>query len=165
MKTFIIAAVSADGFIGRDSRHTADWTGKEDKKIFVQLTRDAGVVIMGSNTFRTIGRALPGRRTIVLTHDPKSLAIPGIESTSETPADLLARLKKENCHAVAICGGASVYNAFMQAGLVDELYLTVVPRLFGNGQPLFGGSLDIPLQLLESTSLPDGAVLLHYAAA
>lgn len=163
MKTFIIAAITADGFIGRDSGHTADWTGDEDKKVFVRLTKEAGTMIMGSRTFATIGRALPGRRTIVYTSKPEAIHAENIETTNEDPTVLLSRLEQEGTHAVAICGGASIYNLFMQAGVVDELYLTVSPLLFGQGLPLFTESLNSPLQLLDSTPLADGAVLLHYA--
>lgn len=163
MNVFIIAATTADGFIGRDSGHTADWTGSEDKKTFVRLTKEAGVVVMGSRTFATIGHALPGRRTIVYTRDPAAITTAGIEATAEAPAALLTRLEQEGAQAVAICGGSSVYDLFMHARLVDELYLTVSPLLFGQGMPLFTHSLDIPLQLLDSTPLGDGSILLHYA--
>ena len=95
MKVFIIAAITADGFIGRDSTHTADWTGKEDKKVFVQLTKEAGTIVMGSATFKTIGRALPGRRNIVYSRDANSIQVEGVEVTNETPEVLVARLKKK----------------------------------------------------------------------
>ena len=35
MKIFIIAALSADGFIAKDARHAATWTSKEDKQFFI----------------------------------------------------------------------------------------------------------------------------------
>jgi len=163
MKVFIIAAVTADGFIGRDSGHSADWTGKEDKKVFVRLTKEAGVMVMGSNTFKTIGRALPGRRTIVYTRDPAEITVADIETTNEPPDTLITRLRKEGSAGVAICGGASIYDLFIRAGLVDELYLTVSPLLFGQGMPLFMHALDVKLQLLDTQPLPGGSVLVHYS--
>lgn len=162
MKVFIIAALTADGFIGRDSGHTADWTGGEDKKVFTRLTKEAGVMVMGSRTLATIGRALPERRTIVYTSRPDDIAIEGVEPTNEPPAELLKRLENEGAKAVAIAGGASIYRMFMEAGLVDELYLTYVPILFGQGVTLFSGELSSRLELLDETKLSDGAVVLHY---
>ncbi len=164
MKVFIIAAITADGFIGRDSGHSADWTGKADKKVFVRLTKEAGVMVMGSKTFATIGRALPGRRTIVYTSRPEKLKVEGVEATNEPPKVLLARLEKEGAQAVAICGGATIYDLFMREGLVDELYLTVVPIVFGSGVTLFASEQTVNLELLNLTALEDGAILLHYAA-
>jgi dihydrofolate reductase len=162
MKTFIIAALTADGFIGRDSGHSADWTGGEDKKVFVRLTKEAGTIVMGSRTFATIGRALPGRRNIVYTSQPDKITAKGVETTSQAPAELIQRLKNEGAKAVAICGGAAVYDMFMRAGAVDELYLTVVPKLFGAGVTLFNQELDADLELRGETKLADGSLLLHY---
>jgi len=162
MRVFIIAALTADGFIGRDSGHTADWTGKEDKKVFTRLTKEAGIMIMGSKTFATIGRVLPERRNIVYTSRPNELNVEGVEPTNEPPKALLERLEKEGAQAVAICGGSSIYDLFMREGLVDELYLTYVPLLFGQGVTLFSGELSQALELQETEKLPDGSVLAHY---
>jgi dihydrofolate reductase len=162
MNVFLIAAVTADGFIGRHSAHNADWTSKEDKKLFVQLTKAAGVMVMGSRTFKTIGRALPERRMIVLTSQPDTITAEGVEVTSESPQELVQRLRAEGVQNLAVCGGAAVYAQFMEANLVDELYLTVEPLLFGTGVPLFASDLDVALTLLKTEKLNDNAVLLHY---
>ena len=42
---------------------------------------------------------------------------------------------------VTIGGGADVARQFLAAGLVDELQLHVVPKLLGEGIPLFGGGV------------------------
>src|SRR3989344_2550515 len=123
MTTFLIAAVTADGFIARHSQHLADWTSKEDKQFFTRKTKEAGVVIMGLNTFRTIGKPLGGRHNIV--YAPVGEKLEGVESTKENPKVLLARLGKEGYREAAICGGATIYTMFMEAGVVDALYLTM----------------------------------------
>lgn len=164
MKVFLIAAITVDGFIGRSASHMADWTSPEDKKLFVAKTKEAGIMVMGSKTFATIGRALPGRKTIVYTSNPEAfLAQENVEATNESPAELIARLEQSGAASLAICGGASVYSLFMEAGVVDELYLTVEPLAFGTGVPLFGNSLETQLDLLSSEKLNSNTVLLHYA--
>ena len=162
MKTVLIAAVTADGFIGRSAEHLADWTGKADKKLFVEVTKQAGVMVMGSRTFATIGRALPGRRMIVYTSRPESVTAEGVETTSEAPAELVERLEREGATGLAVCGGASIYGQFMAAGVVDELYLTIAPLVFGTGVPLFDQELEYKLRLLEAKTLDDDTMLLHY---
>ena len=163
MKVFIIAAISADGFIARSTNELANWTSAEDKKLFVKLTKEAGVMVMGATTLATIGRALPGRRTIVYTTHPEDLTVEGVEPTAEDPALLVERLAAEGASAVAICGGRSIYSLFMQAGLVNELYLTVEPTVFGVGIGLFKDSLDARLSLIDTTKLSDDVILLHYS--
>jgi dihydrofolate reductase len=162
MKVSIIAALTADGFIGRDGGHSADWTGAEDKKVFVRLTKEAGTIVMGSRTFATIGRALPGRRNIVYTSRPNQITAEGIETTNEPAKDLISRLEKEGTQAVAICGGATIYDLFMREKLVDELYITYVPVVFGRGVTLFSGELDSKLETKDVSQLSDGSVLVHY---
>lgn len=164
MKVFIIAALTADGYIGLDESHRAtSWTTKADKTFFVSRTKEAGTVVMGRKTFDTFARPLAGRRLIILTGSPESVHVEGVESSNETVTELVARLKNEGVRELAVCGGASVYSQFMQAGLVDEIYVTVMPKVFGRGVPLFGAVLDVNLELLGSKILEDGnSVLLHY---
>jgi dihydrofolate reductase len=74
----------------------------------------------------------------------------------------VARLEKEGAHGLAVVGGASIYGQFMAAGVVDELYISVAPLVFGKGVPLFDTVLETKLQLLECTNLDPDTMLLHY---
>jgi dihydrofolate reductase len=121
MTTFLIAAITADGFIAKDSAHLADWTSKEDKRFFVEMTKKAGVVIMGQNTYETIGRPLPDRLNIVYSRDKQ---YEGVEVTQKDPGELLEDLERRGYREVAIGGGATIYTMFMEARLVDKLYLS-----------------------------------------
>ena len=165
MNCFIIAVLSADGYIARDSSAPSTaWTGKADKKRFVEITKRAGVVVMGQNTWKTFGgRALKDRLNIVYSPEPIPDLPPGVEITAKSPADLLAELEKRGFKEVAICGGSQIYTMFMKSGLVNKLYLTVEPVIFGDGIRLFKESLDYKLKLENSTQTEDGALLLEYA--
>ncbi len=52
MEVILLMAMTLDGKIARTHSELVDWTGKKDKQYFVTVTRDAGVVIMGSKTSR-----------------------------------------------------------------------------------------------------------------
>jgi len=161
MKVFIIAAITANGYIAHEAEEiSTDWTSKEDKKLFVELTKKAGVFVMGSTTFKTIGRALPGRRNIVYSRSP--VEVEGVETTTESPTELVARLEREGHTELAVCGGASIYDMFLQAGVVDELYLTIEPILFAGGIPLLKHGADKKLALLDHKPLNDHTLLVHY---
>nr|AIA11927.1 Dihydrofolate reductase [uncultured bacterium] len=160
MNVFLIAAISADGFIARDAHQPANWTSKEDKKVFVELTKRARVMIMGRNTFETIGRALPGRRNIV--YSSKPIDVEGIEVTNEKPTTLLEKLENEGYQEVAICGGQKIYDLFLAEGLVNTLYLTLEPKLFGNGLSIAKTSVDVDLHLKDVSKLNDDTLLLEY---
>lgn len=159
----IIAAVTADGFIARKNDEiSTSWTSKEDTKFFVQKTKELGVMIMGNTTFQTIGKALPGRRTIVMTRNPDKHDVEGVEFTANSPSRLLEVLSKEGHETVAICGGSTVYAAFLEQDLVTDIYLTVEPIVFGDGIKFANSYMEKNLQLIDCNKLSDQVILLHY---
>jgi dihydrofolate reductase len=163
---FAIAIVTANGFIAaHEDQRSLEWTSKEDTRFFVKKTKEAGIVIMGATTFATFQRALPGRRLIVYTNHPERITAEGVETTTEPPARLLSRLEQEGASSVAIAGGTTIYRMFLEAGLLNELYLSIGPILFGHGVPLIGQTDQTTgrLQLVDMTHLNDDTLLLHYS--
>ena len=65
MTVTLLMALTLDGKIAKDPDHYPDWTGKEDKKLFAEISKKAGVVIMGSKTFDTFGKPLPNRKNVI----------------------------------------------------------------------------------------------------
>lgn len=157
---FLIAALTADGFIAKHSKHLADWTSKEDKQFFLEMTKKARVMVMGANTYETIGRPLPGRLTIV--YASKEKRYEGVEITQKEPTELLQELEKRGYKEVAICGGSIIYTMFMDAGLIDTLYLTIEPVVFGSGLTLFNKSLEGKLNLESVERLGEQTAVLTY---
>ena len=75
----------------------------------------------------------------------------------------MARLKAEPGKDLVLLGGAGIANAFLRAGLVDELSLLVSPLLQGGGKRLFEeGRPRTDLTLRCATPFDSGAVLLTY---
>lgn len=160
MKIFAIVAQTADGFIARHNNELANWTSKEDKKLFVDLTKRAGVMVMGAHTYATINQALPGRRNIVYTtHD---ISESGIETTQEDPTKLVKRLQAEGHEELAVIGGQAIYSMFFEAKLISEIYITTEPLLFGDGMKLLRRPADIKLNLIEYKALNKNALMAHY---
>lgn len=156
-------AVTADGMIARDSMQLVDWTGKADKQYFVHVTRQAGVMIMGSTTFDTIGKVLPGRKTIVMTRNKtRTSQNTDLVFTDQTPGQIVKELEAQGVTSAALVGGSVVNTLFLKENLVDEIHLTMVPRFFGKGMPLFKEALDTRLELLDVKKIDEGHVLLTY---
>ncbi len=163
MKLILVMAVTADGRIARDSAHPVDWTGRADKAYFSQITRLAGVVIMGSNTFDTLGSPLPDRLNIVMTRnkDRKS-SFSNLVFTDQAPETILWDLDEKNYPFAVLMGGARINSLFMEKGLVDEMHLTVVPRIFGTGLGLFHSPFDKQLALHSIREIQSGHVLMIF---
>ncbi len=70
------------------------------------------------------------------------------------------RILKKN---IWLVGGGQVIKAFLDINAVDEIILTIMPVLLGDGIPLFPTlSKEIPLQLIHSETFSNGVVILTY---
>ena len=115
MNISMIAAVGRNGELGKDNARL--WRLEGDLPFFKRVTMGK-TVIMGRKTYESMGRALPGRRNIVITRD-KSFSAPDTE-TAPSPE---AALKKCGVgEEVFIIGGGQIYALFLP--LADRLYLT-----------------------------------------
>lgn len=164
MKVILIMAQTMDGIISRSSDEFIDWTGSADKKMFMQITKEAGVVIMGSKTFDTIGKPLPGRKNIVLTRNSSRKSnFDNLVYTKKDPQTLLNDLNAEGFNKAAVIGGSQINSLFAERNLIDEIIMTVAPKIFGVGLSLFNISLDMNLKLLTTEVLEENYILMHYA--
>ncbi len=167
MKIMLLAAITLDGKIARNETHFVDWSSREDKRLFFATSKRAGVIILGHNTYKTLPAPLPGRLHVVLTtnlSDKKD--IPGeVEFTSAPPAQIVADLEGRGYSEAVLTGGAQVNALFLRSGLVDEIWLTVEPFIFGVGIDVFRGvQFDLRARLIHVEQLNDGgSVHLRYS--
>ena len=165
MKIVFFVAMTVNGKIAHASDELVDWTSPEDKQFFREETKKCGVMVMGGATYRTIGRPLPGRLNVVMTRSPDvSKNQEGLlEFTDKQPRALIEDLHTRGFDTVAVTGGAQVFAQFLEAGLCDELAITIEPKVFGRGINLFNDfPRDVSLDLLEVRNLNENAVLLRY---
>ena len=115
----IIAAMDRKRGIGFDNK--LPWRLSADLKRFRELTMGHHIIV-GRKTFESIGRPLPGRRTIVVTRDRNYKAEECDLAHSVEDATRQARERGES--EVFICGGAEIYAQTI--GGADRMYLTLV---------------------------------------
>lgn len=163
MKVILLMAITLDGKIGKTPDHFPDWTGPEDKRLFVSITRRAGAVIMGSKTYDTIGMPLPGRKNIVLTRDRRRVSQwENLWFTDASPREVMEVLEKEGYREAILAGGALVNSLFAEAGLIDEIIVTISPTIFGYGLSLFTQEIAMDLKLMDVRRLGTDLVCLEY---
>lgn len=163
MKVTLLMAITLDGKIGKNADHFPDWTGRADKQLFVEMTRRAGVMIMGSRTYDTIGVPLPGRKSVVMTRNPRRVSDrDDLLFTAGFPAAILAGLEAEGFAEAILAGGASVNTLFARENLIDEIVVTVSPLIFGQGLSLFADGIDLSMELLDVERIDDNRVCLRY---
>lgn len=172
MKIVLIVAQSLDGFITRHDEPGAGWASAADQKWFRAGLRQFDAQVMARKTYETVRDeikpdAADAPVRMVMTRDPATYApetIPQkLEFSDAGPAAIIAHLREAGCEACALLGGATVHDLFLDAGLVDELWVTVEPRLFGTGTPVVANRRDQQLKLIAVERLPDSdSVVLKY---
>ncbi|MGD0068669.1 MAG: dihydrofolate reductase family protein [Streptosporangiaceae bacterium] len=74
----------------------------------------------------------------------------------------VATLKAEPGRGILVLNSATLIQSMLAAGLVDDLRLVVVPVLLGGGLRLLPDGVSVAWDLASSTTLPDGALGVHY---
>ncbi|MDP4230825.1 MAG: dihydrofolate reductase family protein [Bacteroidota bacterium] len=171
MKIILIFVSSLDGKVTKwGDSHVQKWSSKEDQAYFKKIWDANTLVIMGSGTYDAEPFKPPmHNHLLIVTSRPENYAdkvIPGqLDFTSETPAELTARLEAEGNKQVLLVGGPHLATAFLKENLVDELWLTLEPKIFGTGSNFaVDEELDIKLKLLESEKVNEqGTLITKYA--
>ena len=123
MKLALICAMSENRVIGRDNG--LPWHLSEDLKYFRRTTM-GNCMIMGRNTWESIGRALPGRTSIVITSnaDYQAEGAEVVGSLQQAIERAEAVSKEADSTQAFVIGGAALYQAALP--LADTLHLTRV---------------------------------------
>lgn len=112
----IIAAIGNNNELGKNN--DLIWHLPNDLKFFKETTLNK-TIIMGLNTFISLGRVLPNRKHIVLSFD--DVTLPEEVLLFKNKEDVLNYIKEED---VFVIGGSSIYNLFINDA--DKLYLTEI---------------------------------------
>jgi dihydrofolate reductase len=119
----IVVAVAENGVIGRDNKLI--WRLKSDLRRFRDLTWGKPM-IMGRKTFESIGKPLPGRKSIVLTRD-ESFSAQGVvvaRSWDDAVRRAEALANETGADEIAVIGGAEIYKLALPHA--RRLHLTLV---------------------------------------
>lgn len=113
----MIAALGKNRVIGNNNKLL--WTIPDDLKRFKKLTTEHSV-IMGYNTYLSIGKPLPNRHNIVMLHKGKDITLKGADIAFSPEEALEIATGNE----IFIIGGMQIYTLFLP--LADKLYLTLI---------------------------------------
>lgn len=171
VKISVYIAASLDGFIARKNGDL-DWLppGKEGDEDFgyAEFMSAIDHVVMGRNTFEkvlTFGGWHYDKKVIVLTS--RDLTIPPeladkVESLHLSPRELIREMEGRGAKGIYLDGGVTIQH-FLRESLIDEMIITTIPILLGEGLPLFGKlEKDVKLELVKSVSFKNGFVQNQY---
>lgn len=156
-------ATSVDGRISLSSKKPPDWTSDEDWQFLQKSLARIDAVVVGRNTYQSAADRLRKRNTFVLSSRPKTTKRRGTVTFVNPLSVNLAKLL-EGYKSVAVLGGATIYRFMLEARLLDEIFITIEPLIFGRGKEMFvGGTRTTRVNLLSVRRLNrTGTLLLHY---
>jgi len=174
LKASVFIATSLDGFIARVDGGL-DWLDAANATVpagedcgYAAFSESVDAMIMGRKTYEKVlsfGQWPYTKPVIVLSRSdmviPEELQSSVLHS-SQSPQELCDRLSAEGVKRLYIDGGLTIQR-FLAAGLIDDLTITLIPVILGEGILLFGGlAQDIPLKHVSTTSYDFGFVQLVY---
>lgn len=162
----MVCGISINGMIAKNSEDNLSWTGSEDKKWFAAVSREAGVIIMGNKAFKQINRPLTGRliKVMVLPGEEGENVENQVEYTSKKPVEVIEELKNRGYEKVIIGGGAMINSLYLKANLIDEIWLSVIPVVFGGGVNLVANDLQAEkqLELIGTEKIGENGIAVKY---
>ena len=170
MKITLVFVTTLDGKVTKwGDPHVFQWSSKEDQAYFKKNWNDAKLIVMGRGTF-DFDPVKPDldRLLVIMAQDPSKYGkyqVPGqLEFTDESPKQLYDRFEAEGHQELLLVGGPHIATSFLKENLVDELWLTLEPKIFGSGGNFVVDSkLDIKLKLQSQEKVNDqGTLILKY---
>lgn len=169
-KVFLYIASSLDGFIAKadDDLGFLNLVEKENEDYgYNDFISTIDTVIMGHKTYDWVVKNAPDfshndKETYIITRTVQEKR-GNIHFYSDDLNTLVTELKSKEGKNIFCNGGAEIANELFRNKLIDEIILSIIPILVGNGTKLF--KLGIPEQeliLLSAKSFDMGLVQLHY---
>lgn len=168
-------AASLDGFIARPDGDVA-WLHRpeyspmgEGGLSYEDFIRTVDLLVVGRRSFEKVltfgGWPYEGTPVVVLTNHGVDIpeALSGkVRVAAGSPAELVGRFETEGRKHLYVDGGDTIQR-FLRARLLDEITITWIPVLLGDGIPLFGSlDGDVHLRHLETATLQNGFVQTRY---
>jgi len=164
----VFIATSLDGFIARRDGGI-DWlsiveTPGEDYG-YARFFADVDALMLGRRTYDT-ALGFPAwpygdKRCVVFTRDPPA-ARHGERFHSGSPGPLLAELAEAGVRRAYVDGGALI-RSFLREDLIDDITISIIPVMLGDGLRLFDESVpERRLRLTASQTFPSGLAQITY---
>lgn len=172
MSNYIYIAVSLDGYIARKDG-SIDWLTEIENPDggdfgFSDFMQSIDAIVMGRNTFESVlgfNQWIYTKPVYVLSSTLKSIPqeLSGKAYLIDgDPNSVVKELKSLNLENLYIDGGVTVQN-FLRENLIDDMIITRIPILLGEGLPLFGSLKDsIKFQHISTILYNNSLVKSHY---
>ncbi len=166
MKVVMYPAVTLDGFISDLNGECYSWINEEDEEGYTQAIAKAGCVLLGRKTYEQYIDDFPpdsGATVFVYTSRIDQKDQDKVKFVRGRPAEVIEQIADYGFSELVVSGGGEVNGALAEAGLVDEIVISIYNVTLGEGIPLFGlHKPKLKLKLLSTSQEIEGIVKNHY---
>lgn len=160
-------AVSLDGFIAtRDNE--LDWIPQNVRALLSKEYEAAHNLIMGANTYTYIfehwgGWPYKSKKSFVVSHyDTNVTEKENVTFLTDMPLRAVNELKSSSETDIQVIGGGKFITSLIEASLLDEITLYIVPVMLGDGIKFIGKTFGSKWELTEHQMLDNQVVCLTY---
>jgi dihydrofolate reductase len=168
-KIILGLGISIDGYIARrDGTFDFLFMPKDFMHEFAAFNASIDTAIMGRKTYDVAKAMGSGGFGQKIRHYVLSRTLPpgerdGLTFVNVSPQKLVDEIRRSKGKNIWLMGGGEIARDFLQADLVDEIHLGIVPVLLGEGLPLFpSGFPQRNFGLMENKSFSRGLISLKY---
>ena len=166
-KVVYSVAMSLDGYVAGPNGE-ADWITMDPEIDFAALFARFDTVLMGRKTYEQVkamggGEAMPGVTSLIASRSLKPEDCPGATVIGDGLTDRVRELRAGGGKDIWLFGGGVLFRSLLDAGLVDEVSVAVMPVLLGGGVPLVAVGDRARLRLTGHKVYKSGIVSLEYA--
>lgn len=174
-KIILYIATSIDGYIAY-SDGELDWLSEypitpESNYGYNEFFDSVDSVIMGGKSFRDILNMdvtypYKDKKSYIITRSNNNQTfIENVQFLSENIIETIQSLKKQQGKDIWLVGGGEIISMLLNYNLIDEMIITYIPKILGDGIPLFPKiKNESKWQLLNSQSYENGVITTYYEA-
>lgn len=169
-KVVLYIANSIDGYIAKPNDDLGFLSIVEQQGEdygYGEFIKTVDAVIIGRKTYEWIMKQVPefvheDKQTYVITRTERP-SVGNVHFYTGSMRDLVTRLQSEPGKNIFCDGGAEIVHALLKENLIDEMVISIIPILVGDGIKLFtGGRPELLMKLQSCQSFEKGLVQLHY---
>lgn len=167
MHVIIYSIPTVNGLIAMEGEKDYSFISDRSWENYLKTLKDIGVFVMGRRTYeaslRTGAFPYPDCLNVVATRQKiENKWGDKVLFTDKSPKDILKMLENKSFDKAIITGG-HLSASFMKEKLVDEIWIDIMPEIFGKGVMLFSGAdFDAKLNLLDVKKSSENEVQLRY---
>jgi dihydrofolate reductase len=164
-KIILNLAVSLDGLI-EGPKGEFDWCFTDQDYGMNQFLQGIDTIFFGRKSYEMMlaydANPYPNKMKYVFSRNLQPAAAQ-TEVISDNTLEAAAAIRRQSGKDIWLFGGADLTTSFLNAGLVDELQLSVHPVVLGQGKPLFAGIRERKhFRLTDTKTYDTGLVQLFY---